>query len=1066
VEKKKHFFLMRPGGKAAIFTGVLLCAIFLVTATYAQSDTLNVGLTIPTFNPPPPPPPPPPPVDNPPVITSVTSTVSLTSATISWTATDDKGLGNSTIVYGQTTGYGSSGTVTGSYTTSLASLVSGTTYYFQINVTDTGGNNVVYTGTFNTLAADITAPNISSIVVTTSSNSANISWNTNEAADAQLQYGTSVAYGFSVSNTAFLLNHSVVINSLAPVTQYHYRIIATDSVGNATSTPDRTFTTAPDVTPPVDVSNLNLSATTSTISLTWINPSDADFLNVRVIRKAGSQPTTPADGTLLYNGANTFLNDSTAVANVQYFYMVYSYDTSGNRSGGTFVNGILATPPNEICNNNIDDNFNGLIDCADSVCTNSPVCAPPQNEICNNGIDDNQNGFTDCADSACSNTASCVPTLIEICGNGIDDNNNNLIDCADSACVNNQACKSPGGGGSITPPEMCSNGFDDDNNGKVDCADSACIGYPGCIFIPATTTTPGTTTTVPVVPEGNVPSSAKLSANDFQFFTGNRRIEAKQYNGTITSLAGTNFTIGIAVEKLSSKPESIHITFDETNHAFGLDSSEKNYYADFAFPQIGSHEAIIEIIYSEGKQDVIKINLQSLPLGQVLAGKTPLVDSTVTLFDLTSNKEFEAGSYGLHNPTQSSVNGTFGWVVPNGKYYITAVKDGYYTRKTPVFTVTNNVVNSQIILIHFPPKLDLNPANIAKIVEIGAQIGIQKITDTLVGVMDIAANPQVQETMTTVVAPSVVGVVAVGTVAVVSWANIIPLLQLLFLQPLVFFGNRRKREAWGQIYNSLNKLPVDLATVRLINNESGRVIQSKVTDNQGRYAFVINPGTYRIQVLKNNFIFPSELLKDAQNDGKKIDIYHGEAISVSEKEAIITANIPLDPVGEHMTPTRIRLQRAVHNGQMIIWWVGLFINAAAIYFSPRWYLWILLALQFVFYALLRYMAAPAKIKSWGIVYDITNKQPVERAIARLFSLQFNKLVASQITDSKGRYYFLAGDNEYFITYEHPRFNPQKTATIDLKGRPTEAINVDIGLHPQVEKEVEHDIEVQPPQSLK
>jgi hypothetical protein len=360
--------------------------------------------------------------------------------------------------------------------------------------------------------------------------------------------------------------------------------------------------------------------------------------------------------------------------------------------------------------------------------------------------------------------------------------------------------------------------------------------------------------------------------------------------------------------------------------------------------------------------------------------------------------------------------------------------------------VDNNVVNSNINLIALPPKLNLNPDNLKGIASTVFQKSAETISDTLIEVKDLVADPVVQETVTIVVAPTVVGVVAVSTVSVVSWANIIPFLQLIFLQPLAFMGGRRKREAWGQVYNSLNKLPVDLATVRLIGSETGRIVQSKVTDGQGRYAFVANPGAYRIEVMKNGFVFPSDLLKGSKNDGKKTDIYHGEIITVDENNAVITANIPLDPAGEHEKPLRIVWQRTARRLQIAVSWIGLVITVFAIYISPRWYMWLLLGIHLVFFVVLHFLAAPPKIKSWGIVYDITNKKPVARTVARLFNVQFNKLVASQVTDSKGRYYFLAGDDEYYITYEHPQYDTERTDVIDLKGKSAEAINVDIALH--------------------
>src|SRR5579871_1868066 len=39
----------------------------------------------------------------------------------------------------------------------------------------------------------------------------------------------------------------------------------------------------------------------------------------------------------------------------------------------------------EICDNGIDDNCNGLTDCQDPECASDPHCVQPGQEICNNG---------------------------------------------------------------------------------------------------------------------------------------------------------------------------------------------------------------------------------------------------------------------------------------------------------------------------------------------------------------------------------------------------------------------------------------------------------------------------------------------------------------------------------------------------------------------------------------------------------------------------------------------------------------------------------------------------------
>lgn len=149
----------------------------------------------------------------------------------------------------------------------------------------------------------------------------------------------------------------------------------------------------------------------------------------------------------------------------------------------------------EDCRNRIDDNGDGLVDCLDARCRFTTDC---REFNCSNGIDDDGLGDIDCADPDCAYVRSCG----EDCGNGIDDNGDGLVDCRDSSrCANAPACREaecvngadddgdgsvdcvdPDCGQSDGCREDCANGVDDNRNGLVDCSDTQqCTGAPPCI---------------------------------------------------------------------------------------------------------------------------------------------------------------------------------------------------------------------------------------------------------------------------------------------------------------------------------------------------------------------------------------------------------------------------------------------------------------------------------------------------------------------------------------------------------------------------------------------------------
>ena len=73
---------------------------------------------------------------------------------------------------------------------------------------------------------------------------ATITWQTNEPADAQIEYGPSPQYGFSSPlDTTPTTSHQVTLSGLTEGTLYHYRVKSRDGAGNLAVSSDFTFIT-------------------------------------------------------------------------------------------------------------------------------------------------------------------------------------------------------------------------------------------------------------------------------------------------------------------------------------------------------------------------------------------------------------------------------------------------------------------------------------------------------------------------------------------------------------------------------------------------------------------------------------------------------------------------------------------------------------------------------------------------------------------------------------------------------------------------------------------------------
>lgn len=962
----------------------------------------------------------------PPTISNVASSTTYTTASINWNASDNKAISATTFDYGTTISYGQTSVPGGSYIVTLSGLATNTIYYFKITAIDTSNNQTTFTGSFKTpiFTSIINGPVISNISVVPGVNSAVITFNTDKNSTAQINYGSSVSLGSNTSEGQTpLASHMLTLFGLLPNKTYHYQIIATDVDLNSTSTLILNFKTLPDVISPPDVSNLQLITGLNSFTLNWNNPSlsfTPDFVGVKILRKIGSQASGPSDSgaTVVYTGSGETVKDSQVIAGFTYFYTVYSYDASNNFSSGNFVQGKIVVVVSEICNDNIDNNNDGKTDCADQSCLSNVNCIIP-------------------------------PQQFEICNNNIDDNADNKIDCADPTCINDSNCKKidVGTTTSFGALAICSDTKDNDNDGLTDFpADTGCTnGQDGDEYNPPTST---------------VPEFEKLTLNKLKFFAGSRQIELTPQGKVIFGLANSNLSIGIKKSSLIGDPKSLVLRVGDTDqHQFSFDSSNNTYYADVLFPQAGMSQAFIEINYGADQVDTLGIDLQSVEMGQITDDKNNSLAGTEVVLHSENGDDFLAVIYGQKNPQITNDYALVGWMVPNGKYYITAKKDKFYEYSGPFIKITNNIINSSASLVAIPPKIQdvIDPKasvaknvanvanNIAQKTSVAAAVAVKQVENAVAVVQDIAADPEVQKVARTVVAPTAVGVAAVSSVALASWADIIPLLRFLFLQPLLVLG-RGKREKWGMVYNSLSKMPVDLALVRLFNLDTGKLVQTKVTSSDGKYFFAVNAGRYRIEVRKGTFVFPTLILKGFETDGKRVDIYHGEAIKVVDKGSVLTANIPLDPAGEKMkTPFRLIFGKMIRRMQNVISWIGLVVTLVSLYISPTWYMWVLLGVHLSLTLVFRRLAKPPVAKGWGIVYDEQTKKPLSKVVARLFDSKFNKLVATEITGPDGKYYFMAGDNQYYISYDRDGYNSVKTEVIDLKGKEAETIAQDIKL---------------------
>ena len=309
----------------------------------------------------------------------------------------------------------------------------------------------------------------------------------------------------------------------------------------------------------------------------------------------------------------------------------------------------------------------------------------------------------------------------------------------------------------------------------------------------------------------------------------------------------------------------------------------------------------------------------------------------------------------------------------------------------------------------------------------------------------ILENPKVESVASQIIVPTTLATAAVAASATATIPSFLPFLQYLFTQPLLL-ATRRKRKSWGTVYNAVSKLPMDLAIVRLYDSTDGRLVQTRVTDKYGRFVFLPPPGSYRIEVVKPNYQFPSLTLKDRSADVQYASLYHGETVTISAPGTMLAPNIPLDPNIKEETPKAIIRNTRLRRANLMLGALSIGTSGAAFLIIPRPLALIPIIAHITLYGVFKHLAIGKKPKNLRRVKDADTRSPLAGAIARIFDTQFNKLLETQVTDRSGRYGFLAGPNEYYVAVEKPGYDKVVTPPINLRDKAEpEIVSLDVGL---------------------
>ena len=254
-------------------------------------------------------------------------------------------------------------------------------------------------------------------------------------------------------------------------------------------------------------------------------------------------------------------------------------------------------------------------------------------------------------------------------------------------------------------------------------------------------------------------------------------------------------------------------------------------------------------------------------------------------------------------------------------------------------------------------------------------------------------------------------------------------LLVLFLELL---GIKKKPDNWGVVFDSLSKQPVDPVVVKLtrIGSDSKDKEQTRITDFEGRFGFLVDPGKYIISISKAGYKFPSEILKGQTVDIDRGHIYYGDELNIQNPE-LINVNIPIDPLEFNWNQANKPIQYKPQKARIIIKRVSLSLLAAG-FLASIYYLvkdfnitnLLLLLLYPLFYALSAIFVK--KQRPWGVITNKKDGRVYPLVTIKALKGEHKIIGGSCTSDHLGRYYLILSEGSYILQAEIGEGEEKKT----------------------------------------
>lgn len=262
---------------------------------------------------------------------------------------------------------------------------------------------------------------------------------------------------------------------------------------------------------------------------------------------------------------------------------------------------------------------------------------------------------------------------------------------------------------------------------------------------------------------------------------------------------------------------------------------------------------------------------------------------------------------------------------------------------------------------------------------------------------NVAKNDSAKEVALAVTAVATASAGISGMLGLVSMQMGVKDYLLFIINYFLSLRAAKRKNKFGTVYDESTQRPLSKAMVRLFDFKTMRLVSTAITDKNGDYIFIVQPGEYVMSVIKPGYAFPSKMIRISQN---LADNYIGQTIVVNNDHPIINQRIPVDPSGNQQIKLGLlfRLLNSIYFRPIVLI-LGSAMTIYSLILSPVLLNYIL-AGGFVLLWLAEAFIQNRNVRFSRVIDGSTNK-PIPLALVRVLTAE-NKLAETFISDQYGR----------------------------------------------------------------